>query len=262
MSKLKTAMAGILALSLFGMALAPNGASAQAAMTTYEVTITNLTSMQALSPPILITHPSSQHVWQVGQTASEGLRLVAEEGMNDTLAAEVRGFATGVAMADGPLMPGNSVTLRVQAHQGDVLSAATMLVQTNDGFTGLHNVALTGNSTTHDAMAYDAGTEENDEKASNVPGPPFGGHNSGVPTNPRQPISAHPGIRGVGDVGAEFNWSGPVARFTITMVGGAGTPMPSMPKTGAGDSLMWVLALGAAMLLAGLAVRRFQFSKR
>lgn len=280
MFKLKMVATGMMALSMLGVAAGPAAISAQEEMKTYEVTITNLTSMQALSPPIIATHSSSAHAWQMGQVASEGVKMMAEEGMNDQLAAELEGVATDVAMGSSPLMPGKSVTLMIKARQGDVLSAATMLVQTNDGFTGLDNMTMSDGS--KDAMAYDAGTEENDEKAENVPGPPFGGHMSGVPTNPRQPISMHPGIMGKADVGPEFNWSGPVARFAVKAMGGSmsggmsgGTAgsttggtgsgmMPkSMPKTGAGDSALWLLLFGAGtLLLSGLAVRQAKFVKR
>jgi len=265
MSKLRIAATGLGMLSMLGVALAPIGASAQGMATnTYEVTITNLTTKQVLSPPIIATHASSAHAWQVGQPASEGVRIVAEEGMNDKLAAELKGVATDVSIGTGPLMPGTSVTLMIKAHEGDVLSAATMLVQTNDGFTGLDNMALSS-AGDKETMAYDAGTEENDEKASNVPGPPFGGHNSGLATNPKQSISMHPGIMGKADIGSEFNWSGPVARFSVRMVGASETPGVSsnMPKTGAGDTNIWLLVLGAGtLLLSGLTARRFAFAKR
>jgi glucose/arabinose dehydrogenase len=190
------------------------GAAAQGSMQTYEVTITNLTSKQVLSPPFLATHPSSVHVWQMGQPASDGMRVVAEDGMNGRLAMMVEGVATDLSMATEPLMPGMSVTLFIKARSGDVLSAASMLVQTNDGFTGLDNEPLITASPggAKETVAYDAGTEENTEKATDVPGPPFMGIMR-APTNPPQPITMHPGIRGNADVTPDFNWSGPVARF-------------------------------------------------
>src|SRR5438270_3091223 len=92
--KSRIAIAALLMLTILGLALAPSGAAARAGANTYEVTITNLTSKQVLSPPFLATHPASAHLWQVGQTASDGLRLVAEEGMNDKLAAEAQGIAS------------------------------------------------------------------------------------------------------------------------------------------------------------------------
>jgi hypothetical protein len=275
-----TALSAFLAL---GLLAAPLGAAAQAETKTLEVTITNLTAKQALSPPIVVTHPATAHAWQMGQVASAGLELVAEEGMNDTLASELRAVATDIQMGTEPLMPGKSVTLKIKARQGDVLSAATMLVQTNDGFTGLDNMTLDAMGD-KDAMAYDAGTEENTELAAHVPGPPFNGHNAGTATNPKQPIAMHTGIKGTADVTTDFNWSGAVARFSVhaamgdegAMTGGESTTtggeqtmsgtgstteeMPNMPKTGAGEDatlLLITLAAGALLLVGGLA-RRFQ----
>lgn len=262
---------GLVTLSMLGVAIAPVGASAQGmSMKTYDVTITNITtSMQALSPPIIATHPSSAHAWQIGQPASKGAEVVAEEGMTDMLAAELRPVATDVQAAKAPLLPGDSITLRITAKDGDVLSAATMLIQTNDGFTGLDSVALAAGD--KDAMAYDAGTEENTELKADIPG--FGGMMRGPDTNPRQAISMHQGITGKAEVTPEFNWSGPVARFTITMISsgtGTGQPTPeppsvspNMPKTGTGDNSLWLLVLGAGtMLLSGLAARRFALARR
>lgn len=232
----------------------------------YEVTITNINnSMQALSPPIIATHPASAHAWQMGQPASKGLELLAEEGMSDMLASELKGVATDVVASHAHLLPGDSITLRIAAKEGDVLSAATMLVQTNDGFTGLDNMALSGSMSDKDAMAYDAGTEENTELAADVPGPPLGGKNHGPDSNPRQPVSMHPGITGKADVPAAFSWSGPVARFSVKSIGTSGESMPvGMPHTGAGTSTLLAVALGASLLLllSGVVVRRAKLSKR
>lgn len=248
----------LLALGALGALGAPYTASATAQGQMWEVTITNLTAKQALSPPFIATHQPPAHAWQVGATASEGVRLVAEEGMNDMLAAELRGVATGMAMASGPLMPGNSVTLQVMSKDGDVLSAATMLVQTNDGFTGLDSAALVEGS--KETMAYDAGTEENTELKAHVPGPPFGGHNAGIATSPRGTVNMHPGISGKADVGTEFNWSGPVAQFTIRALGGV---PGGMPNTGADTlaPLTLFALLSGALLASGIGVRRV-FARR
>src|SRR5687768_3740371 len=218
MSILRNITTGLVTLSMLGVAIAPIGASAQSAtMRTYEVTITNITtSKQALSPPIIATHPASARAWQMGQPASKGLEVVAEEGMTDMLAAELRPVSTDVQAAKAHLLPGDSITLKITAKDGDVLSAATMLIQTNDGFTGLDSAPLTAGD--KDAVAYDAGTEDNTEAKAHVPGPPFGGKNAGPATAPAQPISMHEGIKGTADVTPEFNWSGPVARFSVRMV--------------------------------------------
>ncbi len=262
MAKLRNTMKLLAVVSMLSLLLVPMAASAQTGELVYEVTVTNLTSKQILSPPLIAVHSSSMHVWQVGGIASEGMRVVAEEGKNDKLVEELNGKAT-VSTGGLHLMPGESVTLHINAARGDVLSAATMLVQTNDAFTGLDNVALPSGSTTLETNAYDAGTEENTELAADVPGPPFNGHMHGTPTNPRQPIDMHQGITGRADVGKEFDWNNPVARYTINSLGGGGVT-PGMPHTGSGDAAAVYLLLAAAggLFLSGMVLRRTQPTRR
>ena len=125
-----------------------------------------------------------------------------------------------------------------------------MLVQTNDGITGLDSLALSEAASTRRAEAYDAGTEENTELESDVPGPPFGGMNR-APTTPPSTVSVHQGIMGGADVATEFDWDGPVAEFTVR-------PIPStMPKTGGGGATSltspWLISI-LLVALAGLAL--------
>jgi hypothetical protein len=224
-SNLKRTFIGVLALALLGLPVAPNSAAAQASTKTYQVTVTNITtSMQGLSPLVIATHPASAHAWQMGQPASPGLELLAEEGMPGALAGEIRAGATDVVTTGAHLLPGDSITVTITARDGDVLSAASMLIQTNDGFTGLDSAALNDGST--DTIAYDAGTEDNTERKADVPGPPFGGKNSGPATNPRGAVAAHEGIKGTGDVTPEFKWTGAVARFTIRAIDPASLTPP------------------------------------
>ena len=136
--------------------------------------------------------------------------------MPDMLASELKGQATDVVVTHAHLLPGDSITVMITAKDGDVVSAASMLIQTNDGFTGLDAAPLKDGST--ETVAYDAGTEDNTELKADVPGPPFGGKNHGPDTSPHQPIAMHPGIAGKADVTPDFNWSGPVARFDISTV--------------------------------------------
>jgi len=229
---------------------APSSASAQTGAKTYEVTVTNITtSKQGLSPLILATHPASTHAWQMGQTATAGLELLAEEGMPDALASEWRNIATDVTTTKAHLLPGDSITVRIRAKEGDVLSAASMLIQTNDGFTGL-DAATLSDGASMDSMAYDAGTEENTEKASDVPGPPFVGKNSGPASQPAQPVAMHIGIAGKADVGSEFNWSGPVVRFSVRMV--ANTPMMLPTTSGTDSAVRALIVLLGGLVLIGL----------
>jgi hypothetical protein len=251
-------MVTLTVLSLLALPMAAGAQGSLNAMKMYEITVTNLTDKQVLSPPVFATHKPDTHMWQVGQLATEELRLIAEEGKNAAMAAKFRSISTDVqALPDSQhVLPGQSVTLRLKAADGDVLSGAMMLAQTNDGFTGLDNFTLADNPRPQDANAYDAGTEENTERASDVPGDPFKGM-ARQPTEPRQPItSPHPGIAGRADVGAEFDWEDPVARITVRSVA-----MPLMPESGGasasnGGALVAALLLGAFTLLGtGVALR-------
>src|ERR1044072_7027601 len=116
MQNVRRILIGTLALTLLGLPLAPHGAAAQtqAGLRTYEVTVTNITnSMQGLSPLLIATHPSTVHAWQMGQMASKGTELLAEEGMPDMLASELKGSATDVAVSRSHLLPRDRMT-RVQ----------------------------------------------------------------------------------------------------------------------------------------------------
>jgi hypothetical protein len=70
------------------------------------------------------------------------------------------------------LLPGQTVTVTIDAHHGQVLSFAAMLIPTNDTFVALDRVRLPHFGTSrHVAVAYDAGTELNDQNCANIPGP-------------------------------------------------------------------------------------------
>src|SRR3712207_6612256 len=61
----------------------------QGSARTFQVTMTNLSAEQVLSPPLLVTHADGFELFAVGEQAREGLRIVAEEGNNAVLAAEL-----------------------------------------------------------------------------------------------------------------------------------------------------------------------------
>ena len=48
--------------------------------TTYRITITNETSGQPFTPPVLITHDPTVSVFEIGAAASEGVIQIAENG--------------------------------------------------------------------------------------------------------------------------------------------------------------------------------------
>ncbi len=202
----------------------------------YDVTLTNLTTGQPFSPGVLVTHRRSTAFFRVGSPASEGLRLIAEDGDERVAIAELTGRRGVFQVVDVNMPTGRvggslptSRTFRIEAGPGATrLSLAVMLICTNDGFTGLAGVKLPRHFTpqTHVAAGYDAGTEANDERSPSIVdpcfaiGPTMGGAADG---NARTPTSGevrhHPGISGGADLDpGAHGWRDPVARITIQRV--------------------------------------------
>jgi hypothetical protein len=189
----------------------------------YRVTVANLTppGSQPLSPPLLVVHSSRADVWSVGDIASHGVAAIAEDANNAVLESALRGFpgvrsvATG---AGGPILSGTSRSFTVEtAGRFDRLSLLTMLVNTNDAFTGLDSLPLRGRQTSVPTAAYDAGSERNNELRSHIPGPCC--NNPFVRDPEGHPIAMHEGITGRGDLSpATYGWTGAAARITVERV--------------------------------------------
>jgi len=101
--------------------------------------------------------------------------------------------------AGGPIPSGATRSFTVETSgKFNQFSVVTMLVNTNDAFTGLDSLRLRGHGSSRETMAYDAGSERNNELKSHIPGPCCG--------NPfiRDPevalIAPHEGITGRGQL--------------------------------------------------------------
>jgi hypothetical protein len=188
----------------------------------YEVSLENLSpaGSQPLSPPILAVHSPSFRIFHIGGYASDELAQVAQDAFGDPLvsllnnSSEVSEVVVG---QQGPIFPGSSQSFNISANGNFTkLSLVTMLVNTNDGFTGTDKLQLPQRGTkTFYLRSYDAGSEENTELIAHIPGQgnPFMGN----PTNDK--IEFHPGIQGIGDLDPTiFGWDEPVAKLTITRI--------------------------------------------
>ncbi len=230
----------------------PSGASDDDDESTFQITITNLTPGQPLTPPVLATHAGSISIFTLGEEASLEIQEIAENGNNgplvSTLSGDDRvhdvvvGLATDVPGTFPGLVPANDPGLTGLAHSATFtitadararfLSMAAMLICTNDGFTGLDSVRLPRNkrkSLTVLTVAYDARTEINTEDfADMVPPcqflitPPLGEPGTGE-TDPTLAESGiiipHPGIIGGDDLlPAVHGWSDPVTKVVIERI--------------------------------------------
>ncbi|MGH3132779.1 MAG: spondin domain-containing protein [Gaiellaceae bacterium] len=223
---------------------AVTAAAASAPVKTYEVTITNLTGGQPLTPPLVATHRAATGMFTVGQPASFGLKEIAENG---NLGPMITGLESDKHVADveaagAPLVPAGlpgsgvgapSATLTLTASEGAMfLAFASMLICTNDGFTGVDSLRLpkdVGDAVVVRSAGYDAGTEVNTEDFADIVPPCQGlvGVSSGEPgtgtSNPALSengvIHHHVGIAGGTDLVAIHAWSDPVAEITVERVG-------------------------------------------
>lgn len=186
----------------------------------YEVTVTNLTKGITFTPAVVATTRKNDRFFQSGSAASEELETIAESGNGAPLAASLDAYDV---QGLGFIGPGGSDTAFVKTKGGyKSVSLASMLIPTNDTFLALNGVeGPRGNKTINiSVVAYDAGTELNDELCASLPGPGCGGDPGPVSDNGEGYIYISNGIRGVGDLNAdELDFNNPVARITITRLG-------------------------------------------
>ena len=212
---------GVLVVLAAAALLIPAAGSSSSNERTWNVTVTNLTppGSQPLSPPLFVVHSSQTDLWSVGDLASHPVAAIAEDANNgpaESAFAQLPGVNDVFTGAGGPIAPGASRTYSVETTgQYNRLTLLTMLVNTNDGFTGLDSERLRGQGDTFSVMAYDAGSETNNERAAFIPGPccnhPFVRDPEGAV------IRMHEGITGRGDLSpATYGWSGPVARIQVS----------------------------------------------
>ncbi len=262
-------------IAVMAVVIMAAAASAQQNVT-YNVTIENLTSGEPFTPPVVAAHTDQIDLFEVGQTASNEVKEIAENGNNAPMVALIGGSSAVLDSAVGtaPIMPGESATLSIQAPAGSLLSVVFMLICTNDGFSGVDSLPLPASgSDTVDKNAYDAGTETNTEDFADIVPPCqdlIGVSSADAGTGMSDPalaeggvITSHPGIQGGTDLTvADHGWTDPVVRITVAAEAGA-LPDSGGTPPGSGSSRLWAIYLaigGAALLLSGGAV--FAVSRR
>ncbi len=188
------------------------------------ITYENLTPSQIFSISTFYSHIAGlPPLFAEGKPANPGVMRTAEEGnvglQADEVAIRIGGPYGSVALAAGtPAGQTRTLELDVSA-QYPMITGLFMLVQTNDGFTGVAGVDAyrMTRPVTMDLYAWDAGTERNNELA------PYILIQGGPERDPEaEPIRRHPGIRGDADLPPKwkFDPSRPVARITFTPVSG------------------------------------------
>ena len=163
----------------------------------YSVTVTNLTYAQPLSPLGVVLHTDSK-MWMVGETASSALEKLAEGGDNSDFIADTNALAAN--SGDGAVLPGSASTVVVSTtdRTATFFTAATMLVNTNDAFSGLTGVDISAMAIddvkSWNLNVYDAGTEANSEAMGTVPGPADGGTGFDAARDDVDFVALHSGV--------------------------------------------------------------------
>lgn len=163
----------------------------------FSITITNLTHNQPFSPVAVLLHQSGS-LWTLNQPASEALELMAESGDNSQLLS--LSYADVSASGEGIVMPGGSESIEIETTVTETiqLSIATMLVNTNDAFTGRTGLDVTNLAVSESmvlvAPVYDAGTELNSESSGTIPGPADGGEGFNAIRDDLDRVYRHPGV--------------------------------------------------------------------
>jgi len=189
----------------------------------YRVTITNATSHQVITPPLIVVHNSKFNLFNVTAAASEGLATQAETGDNSVLYNEVNG-ANGVydvVAASGPVVYGHSVTYDIRAPKKAKISVTGMLATSNDAFAAISGKSLPKKSVSYMASTYDAGSEANNENCAYIPGPPCSAESGNLRATEGAEgfITIHSGIKGGRDLNpAQLDWRGATAIVTIDRV--------------------------------------------
>jgi hypothetical protein len=202
---------------VLGLFVLPTAIQAQR----YDVTITNLTGGQILSPPIVFTHKARFELFEPGQPAIPELAGVAEDAEGDPLVAllSAESDVHDVAVGGNVVLPGESLTVRIEARaNARSVTALGMLVTTNDAFfsgTALAN----GRLTSLYAPAWDAGSEANTQDCAHIPGPPCGNGGVRVTNGAEGFVHIHGGIQKRNSLQPkDFDWRNPVAEITIRQV--------------------------------------------
>lgn len=220
----KNAAFSAVALAFVGaLAFSPNALADEGK--TYEVTIANATKGQPLAPGLLIVHSGGYSLFQINDAPTLPLATMAETGDPHDLQDEVNPKAGVDQTAILPGIHGPGLALPGESNQANFttnakyLTVVGMLAATNDAFYAVRGVELPKNGKiTVYAIAYDAGSEENNEADGDVPASTSGnGADTGTNVDPKEGfIHVHNGIHGGAFlVPADHDWRNPVVAITI-----------------------------------------------
>jgi len=198
-----------------------------------DVKIHNNTNGIYFTPLLVSAHPSTTSIFSLGSVASTNLKAMAEGGDITGLSADLATVSSNSVEnpAGGLLAPSTSTTTSISTALANTnLTITAMLLPTNDGFVALNNwkIPTTTGTYTIDINAYDAGTEANSEKITDIPADPglkAGTGGTGVSTVIEGFVHIHRGNIGDSDAAggksdldvSSQRWLNPIATVTVTV---------------------------------------------
>jgi len=154
--------------------------------------------------------------------------MLAESGDNSALLAE--SFVSDSASGSSIIGPGSSQTVTVVSADQNIslMSFATMLVNTNDGFSGATGMDVSamavGDTQSFNQVAFDAGTEANTESQGTIPGPADSGDGFDATRDDVNFVALHKGVVTSDDglsssvLNVSHKFDNPVIAVTITRI--------------------------------------------
>lgn len=192
----------------------------------YMVSIRNDAYRQPLSRFFVAVHnEQAEPVFRLGEHASPALATLAEDGNPDELVdlytnEQSHGILTAAALGDGLIQVGEELSFVVET-QSDMayMSFVSMAVNTNDCFVGANAIMLEDNLSLR-LPGYDAGSEENNELCTSIPGPACAEVTGNVRSgNGEGVIHVHRGVHGIADLGASvYDWRNPMIAVTVEVI--------------------------------------------
>lgn len=186
------------------------------------ITVQNIAYQQPMSPFFYMVHNrDNTPLFELGMDASQALRTLAEDGSSAGL-SEMYDAGTNPNVlfsnvTDGSIGRGETSSFTVTINRNfPFISFASMAVNTNDCFVGINTMYLYPGMSLS-VPGYDAGTEENNELCSSIPGPACDMASGNVQSgNPDGPVHIHRGIHGTGDLDAsDTDWRNPMLLITV-----------------------------------------------
>eukprot|EP00978_Attheya_sp_CCMP212_P026004 scaffold84758_cov61-Attheya_sp.AAC.5 len=171
---------------------------------------------------VMVHNSDTTPLYMRGKESSDALATLAENGDPSALVRSYSGaagvlsaIAMGNPMNDGPTFGGQTIQIKVTTtSKYPLVTIASMAINTNDCFVALNGVRLLRGMVL-DTPGLDAGSEENNENCSSIPGPGCPDSGNTADRNGEGFVHVHRGVMGVADLTLDSDWRNPMMRVAV-----------------------------------------------